>query len=280
MHSQDSVFGLHILGMWFNFFASALIIVVFLTRLALMLRARERELVAAREAGLRSEQVLALGTLAAGAAHQLGTPLSTMAVVLRELEIEHAGEGSLPESLALLRHQVDRCKGLLSELLSQAGQPRSEASGERGLNDLLEDLADQWRLLRPQTVLRSTLLTEGPAPRIPADPSLQRAILNLLDNAADASPDEILMTARWDKRGEALRCTIEILDRGPGLNAAGAQRIGQPFVTTKSEQGGLGIGLFLSHATLERFGGSLELLERPGGGTCSRITLPGRWNPK
>ncbi len=267
---QDTRFALHILGMWLNFFVSAAIIAFFLARIAATLRARDRELAAAREKVLRNEQILALGTLAAGAAHQLSTPLSTIAVVVRELELEHPDELPLQASLGVLRHQVDSCKKLLSQLLNAAGRPRGEGDSARGLNEILQDLVDKWRLLRPRTVLTANWGGEAPVPRIRADPSLEQALLNLLDNAADASPSAVEMSARWDAQG----CVIEILDRGPGLAAGTVQELGQPFFTTKREQGGVGIGLFLTNATLERCGGNVELFDRSGGGACTRITLP------
>ncbi len=116
---------------------------------------------------------------------------------------------------------------------------------------------------------------EQPAPLIAADRTLEQAILNLLDNAADAngaSPEALRFSAQWD----ADICRIEILDRGPGLDGESAQRLGEAFFTTKAETRGLGIGLFLTNATVERFGGKVELFNRddPQGGACTRVTLP------
>ena len=270
MKGADSGFALHVLGMWFNFMVSAGIIAFFLARLAATLRARDRELAVAREEALRNEQILALGTLAAGAAHQLGTPLSTMAVVIRELELHHDDEGELREDLSLLRRQVDNCKELLSQLLSSAGRTRAESGAARPIDTYLQEIAEKWRLLQPLTPLLTGWQGALPAPSILAEPTLEQALLNLLDNAADASPAEIHMTAHWTKS----ECLIEILDRGPGLAGSVAQKIGQAFFTTKRDQGGIGIGLFLSNATLERLGGKVELFNRPGGGACTRITLP------
>src|SRR5579871_2912949 len=226
---QDADFSLHVLGMWSNFMVSAAIMAFFLVRLAAALRARDRELAAAREAALRNEQILALGTLAAGAAHQLGTPLSTMAVVVRELEVEHQDNAALRENLTLLRTQVDNCKRLLSQLLSTAGRPRGEESRARPLDEVLRDVVDKWRLLRPRTPLDAELNGSGPAPLIFADPALEQALLNLLDNAADASPAHIAMNGRWDANG----CHIEILDRGPGIAGSVVKDLGRPFITTK-----------------------------------------------
>jgi two-component system sensor histidine kinase RegB len=267
---SDSGFALHVLGMWFNFLVSAAIIAFFLARLAATLRQRDRELATAREEALRSEQILALGTLAAGAAHQLGTPLSTMAVVIRELELEHSDEAALNSDLALLRRQVDTCKKLLTKLLSAAGQPRGEDAAAQALDTLLNELIEKWRLLRPNTLVTTHWQSVTPAPLILAEPTLEQALLNLLDNAADASPKGISVEARWSDG----TCVIDILDDGPGLAGSAAQKIGQPFFTTKREQGGIGIGLFLSNATLERFGGKVELFNRSAGGACTRITLP------
>ncbi len=266
----DSGFALHLAGMWFNFLVSAGIIAFFLARLAASLRERQRELAAAREEALRHEQILALGTLAAGAAHQLGTPLATMAVVLRDLELEYHDDPPLREDLVLLRRQVDSCKDLLGRLTSAAGGARAADAGVRPIDDYLREVVDKWQLLRPRARLSTDWRGSAPAPAVQAEPTLEQALLNLLDNAADVSPDDIVMEARWDEA----QCAIDILDRGPGISGAAAQQIGQPFFTTKRRQGGLGIGLFLSNATLERLGGRVELFNRPGGGACTRVTLP------
>lgn len=261
-------FALHLMGMWFNFLVSAGVVGFFLTRMAAALRARERELAAAREASLRNEQILALGTMAAGAAHQLGTPLSTLAVLLREMEMDHP-HGPLAEDLALARQQVHHCKTTLTELLAHAGSARGESAGATHLTDWLNAMMDRWQLLRPSVNLDAHL--DGPDVAVLAERSLEQALLNLLDNAADAaqeSQESISLLAHWNQAD----CVIEIRDHGPGLDRETVERIGQPFISTKS--GGLGIGLFLSNATLERFGGKVELHPHPNGGTLTRVTLP------
>ncbi|MBP7489736.1 MAG: sensor histidine kinase, partial [Azospira sp.] len=273
---------LHVLGMWFNFLVSALIVAFFLSRLAATLRERERELGEARqreqERALRHEQILALGTLAAGAAHKLGTPLSTMAVVLRELELEHGQTPALGEDLALLRQQVDLCKRTLTQVLASAGAAREgqEAAPAQPLGQWLNELLDGWRVLRPRVRVDYQSADGDAEPLVQAEPSLEQALINILDNAADASPEGVEVRSRC--QGED--CIIEFLDRGPGLDPALAPRLGQAFVSTKddpTQAGGSGIGLFLTRATLERFGGRLELCNRPapeGSGACCRITLP------
>jgi len=280
-----SGFALHVLGMWLNFVISVGVVSFFLTRMATALRSRERELATAREAALRNEQILSLGTLAAGAAHKLGTPLGTMAVVIRELELSHAGDNTeLKDDLRLLREQVEHCKQTISQILASAGQARDESLRSMPLDAYLQQLLDEWQLIRPRAPLSIALDGPQPAASIAADRRLEQALLNLLDNAADANGtsganDMLQFSAHWD--GET--CRIEILDRGPGLDAEAARRIGQPFFSTKrsgheenTAVGGLGIGLFLSNATIEQFGGTVELFNRKDQqrGACTRVTLP------
>jgi two-component system sensor histidine kinase RegB len=256
--------------MWLNFLLSALIVAFFVGRMAMALRARELELARAREAALRNEQILALGTLAAGAAHQLGTPLSTMAVVVRELELQHGGNLELAADLSVMRQQIDNCKAILSQLVAAAGHSRGEGGEGIALDAYLDRIIDEWRVLRPAAKVATYLQAARAAPRILADRTLEYAVLNLLNNAADASPDGVEVRGTWDDR----QCTVDILDRGPGLDAGAAQRIGQPFYTTKTDRGGMGIGVFLSNATVERYGGKVELTNREGGGARTRIHLP------
>lgn len=278
-----SGFALHVLGMWLNFMISTAVVMLFLTRMAAALKQRERELAAARETALRHEQILAMGTLAAGAAHQLGTPLATMAVVLHEAELAHGDQPELGEDLRLLRQQVDECKKILSQTLASAGQARDAASKELSLDAYLERLLEDWRLIRPRVAINARLAGPRPAPQIATDRTLEQALLNLLDNAADASPDGIELHADWND--SMLR--IDILDRGPGIDDAIASRIGEAFFSTKrapagasgdaapaDRSGGLGIGFFLTNATIERFGGRVELSPRAGGGTLTRVALP------
>lgn len=269
-----SGFALHVLGMWLNFVVSAIIVVLFLTRMAAALKARDRALATAREAALKNEQILALGTLAAGAAHKLGTPLSTMAVVLHEAELAHADDAELREDLQLLRTQVDECKRILSLTLASAGQARDEASCRIALDAYLERLLEDWQLIRPRVSIDTRIDGPRPAPQIATDRRLEQALLNLLDNAADVSPDALRFEAAWD--ADSLR--IDILDRGPGIDPATAARLGEAFVSTKAgtpgQSGGLGLGFFLTNATLEQLGGRVELTPREGGGTRTRVVLP------
>lgn len=269
-HFSGHGFGLHIFGMWLNFVLSALLIALFVSRMAHALRHRDAALAEAREQALRNEQILSLGTLAAGAAHQLGTPLTTLAVVLHELRLAHAENTALDSDLALLERQIKNCKAILSGILSSAGQARSEGGALIALEQLVADAVEHWQVIRPAACITLHAGNCGPSPAILADRTLEQALLNLLDNAADASPSGIELYCTWNEH----HGLVEILDHGPGIDTVVAQRLGQAFFSTKTGKGGLGIGLFLSNATIERFGGKVELLDRPEGGTRTRITLP------
>lgn len=259
---------MHLTGMWLTFVLSAFLIAFFVVRMANAVKARDQALAGAREETLRNERIVALGTLAAGAAHELGTPLATMAVVTTELQQEYANEPALVEDLRLLRQQVDNCKHILSDMLASAGQGRAEDAAAQPLDAYFASLLEKWQLVRPGVTVAAEWQGALPAPRIAADQTLTQALLNLLNNAADASFDSVEVFGSWQDN----ELDLEIRDRGPGLAPDVQQRAGQPFFTTKGH--GFGIGLFLANATIERFGGKVLLLNREGGGAITRVSLP------
>lgn len=261
---------LHLTGMWLTFVLSAFLIAYFVVRMTAAIKERDHQLAVAREETLRNERIVALGTLAAGAAHELGTPLATMAVVAGELLHEHAADEELTEDLLLLRQQVDNCKHILSRLLASAGQTREEDIAGLELDRYFAALLEKWRLMRPDVNPRAQWGGTGPAPRVIADQTLSQALMNLLNNAADASPDDVEIIGSWNET----EAWLEIRDRGPGLSQEEARRAGQPFFTTKGPGHGFGIGLFLANATIERFGGKVTLVNRDGGGALIEVMLP------
>lgn len=270
LHTQHgSEFDQHVLGMWLGFVVSAVLIAYFVVKMGQTLRDRDRDLAALREQQLRNERILALGTLATGAAHELGTPLSTMAVLIRELERENHG-AALTERLAILRDQVKRCKRILSGLTDSTGQVRAESGSGRRLDRYLHDLVADWQGMRPATAVRTHWQGTQPAPALLAEHTLSQAIMNILNNAADAAPGPVEVDGRWDER----ELRLEVCDRGAGLTPAVEKNAGTLFFTTKEAGQGLGLGLFLAHATFDRFGGTLQLFNREGGGACTRLMLP------
>ncbi len=263
MHGDE--FQMHVVGMWLGFLLSAALIATFAVRMAATLRERDRLAAAMREQELKHERVLALGTLATGAAHELGTPLSTMAVLVKDLAPERPVSG---EALSILGNQIARCKEILSSLSAAAGQVRAEAGSSRPLDAWLEELVQRWRASRPGVEARVQLDGPQPAPAIVAEQTLAQAITNILNNAADASPAAVEVGGHWTED----ELVLEIADRGSGLAPEIMHRAGEPFLSTKGE--GLGLGLFLAYTTFNRFGGAVRLLARAGGGTLCHLTLP------
>lgn len=267
-HGDTGDFGLHVLGMWVSFTLSAGVIAWFVARMAASLRERDRELAAARERALRDQQVLALGTLAAGAAHQLGTPLATMAVMLRELEHDNVDDPVLAMDLVQLRRQVDECKTIISDLVAAAGQSRVEGGRAEAVDTFLARTVENWRALRPGVEVSIALDGTGPAPRILAERTLGHTLITLLNNAADASDQGIEMAGTWTEQ----LLTVEIRDRGTGLPAGLLDRVGRVPVTTKGD--GHGVGLMIANAAMERLGGRVTHSNRADGGACTRMELP------
>lgn len=259
----QEAFNTHVLGMWLGFVISAVVVAYFAVEMSRAVRIRDAQLTRVREEILRNERIVALGTQAAGAAHELGTPLSTMSVVIGEMRHE-CSDPEHRENLAILDDQVRNCKRILGSLLKHA----QETSSELSLEEFIRNVLDEWQLLRPTVHYLFQVSGIQPSPRVRADIALRSALLNLLNNAADASPDSMDIQLRWDDAN----VTLEIRDHGPGLTPEAASRAGSAFFTTKQE--GRGLGLFLANATMERLGGSVRLTNREGGGATTTVILP------
>ncbi len=258
---------MHLAGMWFNFLISAALIAFFVTRIHAALRARDRELAELREKQLRDERIVALGTQAALAAHELATPLATIQTTAHELASEFANDPDIGADCRLLERQAQACNGILTRLAARAqvGAPEAEP-----LDAWLAGLVERWQVLRPDA--RVTVSLPDDARAFSAPDGLEQAVMNVLNNAADVSPDSVEFSAA--ARAEGL--VIEISDRGPGLTAEQQAHAGRVLFSGKPGRG-WGVGLALTHATLERLGGSVTLAERESGGTRVRLALP--WSP-
>lgn len=259
-----AAYGMHLGGMWFNFLISAALIAFFVTRMHAALRARDQALSALREKQLRDERIVALGTQAALAAHELATPLSTIQTTAHELATEFANDPDIGADCALLEKQAQACKRILTQLAARAQDTPPAA---QRLDAWLAAVIERWQVLRPDARI-TTGLPPGHLDFSPPD-GLEQAIQNVLNNAADVSPDAVEFRA--ETQVDAL--VIEIADRGPGFTPAQKAQAGRVLFSGKPGRG-WGMGLALTHATLERLGGSLTLTARDDGGTCVRIALP------
>ncbi|CAM3413257.1 ATP-binding protein [Halomonas lysinitropha] len=259
---------LHVLGMWLNFGLSAGLVTFFIYKMAHALRSRDQALSRTREAALRNEQVLAVATQAAGTAHELGTPLSTMAVLLGEMREEVRDQPALSRDIELLRQQVDTCKSRLRHLVESADRRRMAEPEVHDARLWLAWVVQRWLVLRPDVSHHLNVTERRGRPWLAVDATLDQALTNLLNNAADANPDDISIRLDWNDD----EVIIDIRDHGPGVAMSIADQLGETFVSTKSK--GLGIGLFLTHATINRFGGGVSLYNHPEGGTLTEVTLP------
>lgn len=270
-HDQHlAEFNLHVIGMWLAFVLSTMIIAWFVVKMSISIRDRDKDLAQVREQALRNEQIIALGTLAAGAAHELGTPLSTMAVIAGELQQEQTDNSEFQNNIHILRDQISQCKQMLTQLLANAGQTRSEDGSGQPVDHFIQQVLDKWQLIRPSAKFSYQCNGTKPAPQILNTQILSQSILNLLNNAADASSKRVDIKSSWDN--QALH--LEIIDDGEGLTDEVAQRAGEAFFTNKAPGHGFGIGLFLANANIERFGGSVQLFNHAQGGACTHVTLP------
>lgn len=259
--------GLSEASLYFNYLVTAGLIAFFVARLAAIMRGHAAALARAREQQLNDHFIVGFGALAAGAAHELATPLSVMAVLVKELK---AGRSELGEGLAIIGSQVEACKQTLRQLSETASQSRLDGRHGVPLDRFLETVGDKFRLLRPGARLTLTWDGPRPGPQVHCDAALAQSLVSLLNNAADVSPQTVEL--RGYLYGDSLR--VEVADRGKGVPREIAERIGSPFTSTKGPGGGMGIGLFLTDSTVSRLGGTLSFRQRPQGGTQVEVSVP------
>ncbi|HET6805767.1 MAG TPA: ATP-binding protein [Frateuria sp.] len=266
---QGGGFPLHILGMGVNFVIMALLLGFFINRLASALRAQQLEVQRVRERALRDEGILAIATQAAGAAHELNTPLATMRTLLPELRREHAQDALLEEDLALLQEQVDRCRTILREMVAFGQAQLSQEAERMTVQAFVHGCLERFQLLRPEAELTLDLpdAAAGRVLRVPA--GLRHALINLLNNAADASRSSGSDEVELHIRCEHGWLELAVRDQGPGFDSAA--ELGELGRTGK--QGGLGLGLALAEATAERLDGELTA-NNTGRGAQVRLRLP------
>jgi len=259
--------------MWLAFALASGLIVYFVQRTMRMLRERERAAEELRRSAERREKLASLATLAAGAAHELATPLSTIALVSKELERQLERAGLHPEAVAdarLIREEVERCRAILSQLAVNAGGNAGEAVQAVPVLDLvsgsLSSIEEKARIQFVFTPDASGRLLAGPRR------ALSQALSAVLKNALQASPAQAEILLRVTSEQRCLKIAVQ--DSGEGMSAETLARAGEPFFTTKEPGSGMGLGLFLTRSVLEQLGGELELVSTPGRGTTATLVLP------
>jgi len=264
----EGQFGTHLQGMWIAFGLGAVLTGFFVRRLGQAI-ARQREQIASlRETAARNARLAALTTLAAGAAHELGSPLATIAVAAHEARLA-AGTAEVGADLALILAEVERCQAILDKMAARVSRGLEDGVAISGAA-----LAEKLREHLPSDRAAGVAIAPPPpafAVRAPIE-QLAQSIAALVRNALEASDAGAPVEVRMSTRGD--RAEIAVVDRGPGIGPETLARIGEPFFTTKQPGRGLGLGVFLARAFFESQGGTLQLRSAPGAGTEAIATLP------
>jgi two-component system sensor histidine kinase RegB len=262
----------HMRGMWVAFALTGVIIAVLVTRLVIAIERRDRALDELRERGARASRIAGLTTAVAGAAHELSTPLATMAVVARELE-RSVGERGVSDEIVddarLIRSEIDRCRAILEQMAGRGAEPLGEAPTAMRVAGVLEATlreVDEPARQRIVTTVRDDTSVLWPKAAV------VQAFVNVIRNALQASPPDRPVEVHAATEGGAVRITV--VDHGVGMTAEDRARAGEPFFTTKPAGAGTGVGLFVARSTVEQLGGDLVLASEAGHGTRVTMTLP------
>jgi two-component system sensor histidine kinase RegB len=261
---------LYVQGMLICFVLNAALLVVFISRITNTLRGKATQLADLRQRAAEEEHIVRMGLLASGAAHELGTPLATLSVILGDWKRmrEFKANPDLIEEISEMQAQLKRCKSIVSGILLSAGEARGESAVRTTIRTFMDELAEEWRASRPVREFAYVNRIEKDLP-VAFDSALKQMIDNVLDNALEASPDWVGLEA------SAADGTLQlsVTDRGPGFAPGMLAQFGKPYQSTKGRPGG-GLGLFLVVNVARTLGGSVSASNRPQGGAEVRLTLP------
>ncbi len=257
-------------GILLCFALNAALLVMLVTRINRNLRLRDARLAYLRERAVQEESIIRMGLLASGAAHELGTPLSTVSVILGDWRRMPAfvGNGELLAEIGEIETQIDRCKQIVSGVLLSAGDARGESAAETTIRTFLDQLVDEWRRSRSPQQL-SYDWEFGEDMRIVSDTAIKQMIFNVLDNALEASPGWVGLQVQ--RKADSLQ--LVVTDKAAGFSAAMLADIGKPYQTTKA-RAGAGLGLFLVTNVARILHGSVAARNRPEGGAEVTLNLP------
>ena len=261
---------LYLQGMLICFALDAALPVIFISRITRTSRGKDLQLADMRQRGAEEEHIVRIGLLASGAAHELGTPLATLSVILGDWRRIPAMRDNpeLLEEISEMQTQLQRCKAIVSGILLSAGETRGESAVPTTINTFLDDLVEEWEASRPIFDFHYDNHIEPDVP-IAFDLTLKQMIDNVLDNAREASPDWVALEASCI---DGLLAVV-VRDRGPGFAPAMLANFGKPYNSSKGRPGG-GLGLFLAVNVARTLGGSVTARNLPAGGAEVRLQLP------
>ncbi|MCH7341809.1 ATP-binding protein [Pelomonas sp. CA6] len=258
-------------GLLLCFALNAGLVVVFIHRMVANLRQRDARLADLRQRAAEEEHIVRMGLLASGAAHELGTPLATLSVILGDWSrmAPFAGDPELREEIEEMQLQLQRCKTIVSGILMSAGETRGEAPAQTTLLAFLDALVQEWRSTRSAAELRYERYGL-PDLAIVSDTALKQMVGNVLDNALEAAPGRPLSLVAHCE-GELL--ILRVQDQGPGFAPQMLAQLGKPYQSSKGKPGG-GLGLFLSQNVASSLGGRIRARNREEGGAEVVMQLP------
>jgi len=273
MDHQGEGARLHLIGMWVGFTVATGLVTIFSGKISELLRHHEESLLRMQEELAKKDRLAALVTLAAGAAHELSTPLATIAVASKELEryaTQSASNNAIAEDSRLIRTEVDRCREILVRMSAKGAEPAGEVPEAVTIEELLNSIRsafasqDLLRILADNDVLEAR-------PILPKR-AICQALVALIGNACDASPQATFIDVAVSRDGDTF--SFEVRDSGSGMAPETLRHVGEPFFTTKEPGRGMGLGVFLVRNLAERLGGQLVFKSAPGKGTTARLDLP------
>lgn len=258
----------HLQGMWLALTLASAVIAYFVAHLSAELRERDAALALAERAAARADKLASLTTLAAGAAHELATPLGTIAVIAKELERTAGMAPAAIDDARLVRQEVDRCRAILQRMSARAGDTIGELPQVFDVRAALSRVRDELAAEGRRLELGDAYSEDCECPR----EGFVEVVLGLVQNALAASPPDAAVTASAARDGRWV--AVSVRDRGVGIGPEDLAHVGEPFFTTKPAGRGMGLGVFLARTFAERWGGSLELRSELGGGTEVTLRLP------
>jgi two-component system sensor histidine kinase RegB len=261
---------LYVQGMLICFVLNAALLVVFIMRITNTLKAKAVQLADLRQRAAEEEHIVRMGLLASGAAHELGTPLATLSVILGDWKRmrEFKANPDLLEEITEMETQLKRCKSIVSGILLSAGEARGESAARTTIRGFLDKLVEEWQHSRPVRDVEYRNRIEHDLP-VAFDSALKQMIDNVLDNALEASPDWVGV----DAGVEDGTLVLTVSDRGPGFAPGMLAQFGKPYQSSKGRPGG-GLGLFLVVNVARTLGGTVQAVNRTGGGAAVTLTLP------
>ncbi|WP_312733563.1 ATP-binding protein [Brevundimonas sp.] len=265
---EDALLSLYLQGSLICFVLMAVLLVLFVTRISQNLRERDASMADMRQRAVEHDHIVRMGLLASGAAHELGTPLASLSVILSDWKRmpRLADDPDLAQDMTTMRAEVERCKAIVTGILMSAGEARGQAPERTTVRAFIRAVVEASSAEGVAVEIRDQLSQD---PAIIADPALRQVLGVLFDNAAEAGARRIVVTL--GQAGELLEITVR--DDGPGFAPEILDRLGKPYTSTKTRPGA-GLGLFLLMNVIRSLGGTVEAANPPAGGGEVRLRLP------